>query len=109
MNGQRDHTTVAPQALFMMNSDFVLRQCQTLYEQRLATSPSSTSERITTLYELAYSRPPTASEISRASDYLAHFRAVTSQLLWNPNEVDSKAWVSLCRAVLAANEFLYIE
>ena len=109
MNGQRDHTTVAPQALFMMNSEFVLRQCQTLYDQRLATSPSSTSERITTLYELAYSRPPTASEISRASDYLAHFRAVTSQLLWNPNEVDSKAWVSLCRAVLAANEFLYIE
>ena len=93
----------------VVHDEFVLRQCQTLSDQRLATSPSSTSERITTLYELAYSRPPTASEISRASDYLAHFRAVTSQLLWNPNEVDSKAWVSLCRAVLAANEFLYIE
>ncbi|MBM4077746.1 MAG: DUF1553 domain-containing protein, partial [Planctomycetes bacterium] len=35
INGQRDRTTIAPQALFMMNSEFVLSQSRLFYDNRL--------------------------------------------------------------------------
>ena len=38
LNGQRDQTTVAPQALFMMNSEFVLSQSRSLAERLLTRS-----------------------------------------------------------------------
>ena len=109
LNGQRDQTTVAPQALFMMNSEFVLTQSRSLTERLLAQNSLSTSERIGELYELAYSRPPTDAEFSRGSAYLERLHATLSSSGVAANEVESKAWTSLCRAVLAANEFVYVE
>ena len=109
LNGQRDQTTVAPQALFMMNSEFVLAQSRSLAERLLARNSLSTSERIGELYELAYSRPPTETEVSRGAAYLDRLRTTLIQSGVASSEVDAKSWTSLCRAVLAANEFVYVE
>ena len=138
LNGQRDQTTVAPQALFMMNSEFVLHQSRSLAERLLTrsylarrmdassvrdpnatdgrgvhpTSDSTTNteaSRIHELYELAYSRPPTATEVSRGAAYLDRLRTTLNQSGVASSEVDAKSWTSLCRAVLAANEFVYVE
>ena len=138
LNGQRDQTTVAPQALFMMNSEFVLSQSRSLAEGLLAGSnwtrrmdapsvrqrdgsdgrgvhPTESSaasverDRICELYELAYSRPPSDAEVTRATTYLDRLRAAMSQSGIATIDLDPKAWTSLCRAVLAANEFVYVE
>ena len=109
LNGQRDQTTVAPQALFMMNSEFVLSQSRTLAERLLAHDSLTTPDRIRELYELAYSRPATEAEASRGTAYLERLRATLSQSGVTSSEVEAKAWTSLCRAVLAANEFIYLE
>ncbi|MEK6260137.1 MAG: DUF1553 domain-containing protein, partial [Planctomycetota bacterium] len=109
LNGQRDQTTVAPQALFMMNSEFVLSQSRSLAEGFLSRNDLRTSDRIRELYELAYSRPPSEAEVTRATTYLERLRAAMSQSGLATIDIEPKAWTSLCRAVLSANEFVYVE
>lgn len=109
LNSQRDQTTVAPQALFMMNSEFVLTQSRSLAEGFLSRNDQRTSDRIGQLYELAYSRPPSEAEVTRATTYLDRLRAAMSLSGLATIDFEPKAWTSLCRAVLAANEFVYVE
>jgi hypothetical protein len=109
LNGQRDQTTVAPQALFMMNSAFVLDQSRVLAGRLLGRNDLDESARVRQLYDLAYSREPSESEISRAVGYMGRLRTAMTESGIAAFEVDLRAWTSLCRAVLSANEFVYVE
>jgi hypothetical protein len=105
--GQRDQTTVAPQALFMMNSAFVLEQVQILAKQLLERNDLDVSGRIRHLYQLCYGRSPSEAEVIRASGYLERVRGELTQS--ESEKIEFRAWTSLCRAVLSANEFVYVE
>lgn len=107
--GQRDQTTVAPQALFMMNSAFVLDQVQPLAQQLLAHSELDHAARTKELYQRAYGRDPSETEVTRAASYLQRLRASLAEAGVSESETETRAWVSLCRAVLSANEFVYVE
>lgn len=107
--GQRDQTTVAPQALFMMNSAFVLEQSQLVATRLVQRADLDLPARVRQLYQVAYSRDPSAAEISRAANYLDRIRSAMSQSGIAESELESKSWTSLCRAVLSANEFIYVE
>ncbi len=109
LNGQRDQTTVAPQALFMMNSAFVLDQSRVLASQLLGRTDLDPPARVRHLYDLAYSRAPSEAEVSRAAGYLDRLRAAMTQSGIAAAEIEPRAWTSLCRAVLSANEFVYVE
>lgn len=108
--GQRDQTTVASQALFMMNSAFVLEQVRGLAAQMVAAT-TDPAARIREIYGRGYGREPSQAEMSRAQGYLDRMRtAITSaEPTLTPADVELRAWVSLYRAVLSANEFLYID
>lgn len=107
--GQRDETTVAPQALFMMNSDFVLEQSRGLASRLLEQKETSSAVRIRQLCNLAYCRDPSEAEVSRAVGYLDRVRAAMMQSEIPGPEIELRAWTSLCRAILSANEFLYVD
>ena len=109
LNGQRDQTTVAPQALFMMNSAFVLDQSRVLAGQLLGLTDLDPPARVRHLYDLAFSREPSEAEVSRAAGYLDRLRAAMTQSGIAAAEIEQRAWTSLCRAVLSANEFVYVE
>jgi Protein of unknown function (DUF1549)/Protein of unknown function (DUF1553)/Planctomycete cytochrome C len=107
-SGRRDSTTVAPQALFMMNSQVASSQSRELNEL-LTRSATDDSSRIRLLYERSYCRLPTDAEISRSLGFLERY-ASAATAAGSPAEVArSQAWQVLCRAVLAANEFVYVE
>ncbi|MDB5340683.1 MAG: hypothetical protein JWN70_6302, partial [Planctomycetaceae bacterium] len=108
LNGRRDQTTVAPQALFMMNSALVLEQSQRLATALLARTDLDMPGRINVLYVKAYGRPPIPVEVQRDAAYLERFRAAAAGKV-PEGEVELRAWRSLCRAILAANEFMYVE
>ena len=108
LNGRRDQTTVAPQALFMMNSAFVLEQSRRLAQGLLVRSDLDPTTKIQQLYETTYGRTASTTEVDRAMAYLAAFRNVAGTKV-KADELELRAWTSLCRAILAANEFLYIE
>ena len=66
---RRDATTVAPQALFMMNNDFVREQANAMAKRILATK-ADYATRLNYAYYLALGRPSTPEERKRADQYL---------------------------------------
>ena len=68
-SGDRATTTVAPQALLMLNSDFVMQSADRL-AARLLAQEGTDADRIGALWLRAYGRSPTAAEVSDSLRYL---------------------------------------
>ena len=92
-NGKRSVTNVAPQALYLMNSDFARDAADAIVE----ALDGSASERVEQAYRRVLSRPPTAEESDRAAAYVRAYSA------------ERPAWASLCKMLLASNEFHFVE
>jgi hypothetical protein len=99
----RSQTNVAPQALYMMNSDFVAKQARALAGQMLGDGARDDAGRISGAYYRALGRPPQEKEIQSALEYIRLFPG-------NPEDGGGRllAWTSLCRALIASNDFLYV-
>jgi hypothetical protein len=69
---QRFATTVPQQALFLLNSPFVVQQARTLAGRTEINSCPQPEERIRRLYEIAYQRPPEPDELRLALRYVEH-------------------------------------
>jgi hypothetical protein len=99
----RSQTNVAPQALYMMNSEFVAAQARSLARQLLGDAALDDAGRVRRAYYRAQSRPPQAAEVGSALEYIRHF----------PGKSDNEegrllAWTSFCRTLVASNDFLYV-
>ena len=102
VTGRRDTTTVAPQALFLLNDPFVREQASAM-AGRLAVQPE-TSERIRSAYRRILCREATPKEVERAAAYLPEFKDAAGE----SKEAETLAWASLCQALLGSAEFRYV-
>ncbi|HVJ84657.1 MAG TPA: DUF1553 domain-containing protein, partial [Caulifigura sp.] len=106
--GSRSSTTVAPQALFLMNSDLVLDSSERLARQILDDADTEEA-RLLMAYRRILGRLPEATEIAEAKSFIAE---VTSKSLTRSDAIESsavqKAWALLCQSLLVSNEFLYV-
>jgi hypothetical protein len=68
---QRYNTTVPQQALFMMNSPFVVKQAQQLLARPELKAAPTADERIRKLYGIAFQRMPDADELILARRFVA--------------------------------------
>jgi hypothetical protein len=75
VTGKRDATTVATQALFMLNSPFVREQSFYLADRLLAEHSINNTERIRRAYELVLSRDPSPQESSKIRAFLSRYEA----------------------------------
>jgi hypothetical protein len=99
--GRRSITTVPSQALFLLNSKFMLHQSERLAEQMLTDSSLTSHERVGRVYRDILNRAPRADEESRA---LAFIRACTDE-----NQDETAAWAGLYQAVFGSAEFRYLD
>ena len=67
--GKRTLTTIAPQALFFLNSKFVREHAKGLADRLLSNSELTNEQRTQHAYELVFGRRPTNQEIDRSSVY----------------------------------------
>ena len=100
----RPRTNVAPQALFMLNSRFVLEQAQGFAGALLQQAALTDTERIRQAYRMALTRDPDAAETDNALTYIGEMR----KRIGEP-EGRAKAWQSFCHVLLSTNEFLYLQ
>ncbi len=107
--GRRDVTTVASQALFMMNGELVNREMRRFAARLLSAIPDDDRERVRRAYLEAFSRPPTAREIDRCLDFVRGLGEELERESVAPDERRLGAWHALCRALVASNEFMYLE
>ncbi len=99
--GHRNPTTVATQALFVMNSPMVIREANHLTTNVLKQEKLD-KRRIEEIYLRVLDRRPDANEIDQDLTYLANLRRK-----WNDID-DEKAWTSLTHVLMASNEFIFV-
>jgi hypothetical protein len=98
---QREETTVPAQALYLMNSPFILQQARAVADRLLAHNAADEAGRVDQAYRLFYARPGTAAETERALKYLT---AAAEDL----GGKRAEAWASYCQALIASAEFRYL-
>jgi hypothetical protein len=107
-NGDRSATVIAPQALFMMNSTLVLKSTRAMAGRLLDRKDLDDAARIRDAYERALARPPAARDIDRALTFIAHVEKALEPHEQDPAKRHLEAWQSFCKALLASNEFIYL-
>ena len=88
--GTRPTTTVAPQALILMNSPQVRAWAEGLAKR--VTSAGDAKQKVTNAYMLCFSRPPNADELSRGTAFLQQGGELADY----------------CQVLLGLNEFVYV-
>jgi hypothetical protein len=81
VTGQRDATTVATQALYLLNDPFVRRQSLNLAQRVLAQPKMDDAGKIDLAYQLTLGRAATSEEVERATKFIAAFEAADRQTL----------------------------
>ena len=111
MMGKRDNTTVAPQALFMLNSSLVSERAKELAVRLTQTTDRDDGERIQWAFRRILSRRATADEVARALEFLDRFQqsAAKVEVAAGSDMTRVRAWQGLCRALIASNEFVYVD
>ena len=93
-------STVAPQALFLLNNSFTLAQANQLAERLIREVPDTTPDfetaRITHAYKLLFSRTPTKEEL-----------IIARQLVGGIAQPGT--WADLAHVLLCHNEFVYVD
>ena len=102
--GKRSHTNVAPQALFMMNSEFVADRARNL-ATRLEKEHTDPAQRIDQAYLITLNRMPETEERQAALAYLGNFTGKFG----GPEASGLNAWGSFCRILMASNDFMYVD
>ena len=87
----RNVSTVATQALTLMNNEFVLNQARLFAERLERAAPGDVDRQVDLAYRIALTRPPAAEEARIARDL-----------------VSSQSLVDLTHVMLNLNEFLYL-
>jgi len=82
---------------------------RTMAERLLENESADDAARVTSAYRAAYGRSPNESEVQRALEFVEAYTKSLSTEKLAADEVRVKAWQSLCRVILSANEFIYVE
>jgi len=98
---RRTISTVAPQALFLLNDPFVLDLTKALTKRLLAEKAANDGARIDKAYALLYARLPTDAERTIGEKLLKRFA--------DRGQKPDAAWEAYCQVLLCANEFIYMD
>ena len=96
MKGQREVTTVAPQSLFLMNSDFAARAARDAADRVIGETHNNHTGRILAIYIRLLGRLPDKSEVSAALDFMG---SLTGE------NADRYRWSTLIQALMISGEF----
>ena len=98
VTGSRDVTTVPTQALYLMNSPFLIDQSRAAARALLAEDGLTHEQRLRIFLLKALGRPASDADLWRATSFLRDTEAGLG-----PTE----AWARYCHAVFASSEFIF--
>jgi hypothetical protein len=109
--GRRENTTVAPQALALLNDKFV-RARSTEFSQRVEKKAGAEPEaQVRLAWRLALGREPSANELESGTAFInAQIRQRSKREPGKPNsDAQNLALADFCQAIFALNEFIYVD
>ncbi len=93
---KRTISTVAPQALFLLNHPFALEQTKAL-AKRIQSEAKDDEWRIARAYQLLYGQPPSEEETRIGLTFIQR------------KKDNGRAWEEYCHILVCANEFIYVD
>ena len=109
VTGNRSITTVAPQALFMMNGRLMSRSANKMAGRLLEEAKKDKRDRIALAYEITYGRPPTGEEVADWMSFVNKYQAAVEQEKVKSQNPELRVWQAVCRVLLSSNEFIYVD
>ncbi len=127
---QRNVSTVAPQALALLNNDFVHQQSRAFAARVLREAGADPTAQINRAWWLALGRPPGEQDCYAALAHLARQREILAKRAMpdataglpssagaagnpstplNDDDIRREAFESLCHVLLNLNEFIYVD
>jgi hypothetical protein len=109
--GRRVTTTVAPQALALLNDPFIRARAEDL-ARRLAKEAGDEAEaQVRLAWRLALAREPSAGELKSSTGFIqAQFRQRATRDSSKPErEARHLALTDFCQSLFALNEFIYVD
>jgi hypothetical protein len=108
---KRSTTTIAPQALILLNSEFVHEQATAFADRLLTEGGRDPQANIRRMFRLAIGRSPTGAEEKIARDYLGRMQQRIHQRTpaLNVDENYRQGLVLLCKVALNLNELVYVD
>lgn len=115
---QRSSSTVAPQALLMMNDSWVLEAADRMAGRATGLAHTENRSPIDLAYLLAFSQPPTPRQRELCQQFLRQqtdlFRNLPDpewqkRLGEQPDAASHRALASLCHMLMASNQFIYLQ
>ena len=91
---RREATTVAPQALFLMNNSFITESAKRVLQRK--DLPADATARTRKLYQVLFMRSPHDDELKMAGKFLG-------------NKPTTVHWENFVQALLLTNEFTFID
>ncbi len=98
VTGRRNASTVAPQALFMMNNPFAVEQAQAAAVRVIGEKHGDDATRVERAYRLALGRGPTTGE-----------KAVAAHFIGGQSGDPKATWATLFQALFASADFRYVD
>jgi mono/diheme cytochrome c family protein len=118
----RASSTVTPQSLMLMNSEFVVAHSEQFARRIQQEAASDPRAQVARAWQLAFCREPTEVELNEATAFVTvqaeHYRQQPPPAAAAPSagrpaaetpDSQLRALSTFCQALLSANEFLYVE
>ncbi|MEO0413456.1 MAG: PSD1 and planctomycete cytochrome C domain-containing protein [Verrucomicrobiota bacterium] len=108
MAGKREVTTVPSQALYWMNSDFVIQASQQMADFLIKDKQLKGAKLGVTAFIYAYSRYPSEAEGEATKAYFEKFIPMAIESGKSREEATRLAVVTFCQSLLSSAEFQYL-
>ncbi len=109
--GRRNVTTVAPQALALLNDPFVRARAGDFADRLLKAAGGDSARAVDRAYRLAFGRPPTEAERDTGIEFLA--RQNRQRAARDPkaaaSDVQRSTLTDYCQVLFGLNEFIYVD
>jgi hypothetical protein len=109
--GRRETTTVAPQALALLNDKFVRARALNFAERVHHDAAAGLSDQLQLAWRLALAREPSAAELSSAQEFFE--RQLGKRLRRDSqiakSESETLVLADICQTLFALNEFIYVD
>jgi hypothetical protein len=108
---RRSFSTVTPQSLLMMNSDFSVEHSNKLAQRVIDDVGEDVPLQVALAWQLVFANAPSEEEISEASDFVYSQRTLVAEAdqKLKAEETAGEALGVFCQALLSSSRFLYVD
>lgn len=108
---KREPTTIAPQALYLLNNDFLFEVSNRFLDRPEFREATSINERIERTYRLLFSRKPSDAELMINRRFLLKSAGLSdsAEAELTAEKIDREAWQRWVHGMLLSNEFVFID